>query len=259
VRRIICRVAYDGTAYSGWQEQPTAVTIEGELNKALQSLTGEEIHVIGASRTDAGVHALGNICVFDTDSTIPPERFYKAMNVRLPADIRVVESGEVAVDFHPRHQRTEKTYCYTIWNGDTENPLWNRYSMHRYGEMDLDGMELAGKHLVGTHDFKAFCSARTSAETTVRTIYDVTVQRSVEKPELIYIRVTGNGFLYNMVRIIAGTLVEIGAGLRNRESVLYALREKDRTLAGPTAPAKGLCLEEIRYPDAFFPTIRAKL
>ncbi len=249
MRRILCRVAYDGTEYAGWQLQPSVRTIEGELNRVLSDLIGEKIQVIGASRTDAGVHALGNICVFDTESRIPGDRFGRAMNVRLPADIRVVESAEVVPDFHPRHVNTEKTYCYTIWNDLIENPLTSRYSFHRYGEMNVEKMEMAGRHLIGTHDFKAFCSAKTSAETTVRTIYDVSVSKGVEDPRFIRIRVTGSGFLYNMVRIIAGTLVEIGAGMREKESVLFALREKDRTLAGPTAPPQGLCLEEIRFVD----------
>ena len=153
MRRIMLRVAYDGTGYSGWQEQENAITIESELNKALSSVTGEDISVIGASRTDAGVHAEGAVCVFDTDSRIPAEKFSYAANTRLPEAVRVWESTEVEPDFHPRHCNSEKTYEYRIWNDDFDNPLMTRYTHFIYRDIDVDAMDRAAQCLVGEHDF----------------------------------------------------------------------------------------------------------
>ncbi len=263
--RILMRVAYDGTAYSGWQLQPNAATIEGELNKALFDLTGEEIQVIGASRTDAGVHSLGNICVFDSDTQIPAEKICYALNTRLPEDIRVTQSREVDIDFHPRHIDSEKTYEYRIWNDRFPSPVLSRYSHFSYRRIDIDKMREAAELLVGEHDFGAFCSTGSQAETTVRTIYrldvveeyykDYKVDVSDDEKEdeldgfgrMIKIRVTGSGFLYNMVRIIAGTLLDIGTGLLEVSDMEKALSTHNREDAGPTAPACGLTMIGIRY------------
>ncbi len=238
MRRIMLRVAYDGTGYSGWQEQENAITIESELNKALSSVTGEDISVIGASRTDAGVHAEGAVCVFDTDSRIPAEKFSYAANTRLPEAVRVWESTEVEPDFHPRHCNSEKTYEYRIWNDDFDNPLMTRY---------VDAMDRAAQCLVGEHDFKSYCSTKAEVLSTVREIVSIRVERDSVESRLIRITVTGKGFLYNMVRIIAGTLIEVGTGLRTVESVKTALEAKDREAAGPTAPAKGLTLKRMIF------------
>ncbi len=235
-------VAYDGTAYHGWQVQPGTVTIEGELNRVLYELTGEEIQVIGASRTDAGVHALCNIAVFDTNVRMPGEKFSYAMNQRLPEDIRVVKSQEVQADFHPRKCETRKTYEYHIVNAEFPNPLRRLYTHFTYVTLDEVKMQKAAAYLIGEHDFKSFCSIATQAETTVRTITDLKVNR--QKDEIV-IQVTGNGFLYNMVRIIAGTLMEVGRGSYPPQRVKEILEAKERTLAGPTAPACGLTL--IKY------------
>lgn len=247
--RVLIRVAYDGTEYSGWQIQPNAVTIEEKLIEALQSLFGEEVKLIGASRTDAGVHALGNVGVFDVDTRIPAEKIAYAMNARLPEDIRVVESIEVASDFHPRHCDCEKTYEYSIWNDTFENPLCTRYAHFFYRELNLELMKEAAGHIVGTHDFTSFCAAASQVEDKTRTVYSVDIEK---KDKLITIRVRGNGFLYNMVRIIAGTLINVGSGLMSVEEVKKAVEGQNRALAGPTAPAKGLKLVKIDYIDNIF-------
>ena len=239
-RRIMLTVAYDGTNYHGWQIQPESITIEKVLNECLSSFLHEEISVIGASRTDAGVHAFGNLCVFDTDCTIPAERFPNAINALLPDDIKIQKGQEVELDFHPRKCDTRKTYEYHILNTDFDNPVYNRYSTHVYGYMDIDKMNEAGHYLVGEHDFTSFCSINAQALTRVRTLYDINVQRRNDE---IVISVTGNGFLYNMVRIIAGTLIDVGRGHTEPEKILSILNAKDRALAGPTAPAKGLILK----------------
>lgn len=243
-RRICLTVAYDGTAYCGYQVQNNGRTIEGELNRALKELTGEDIRVIGASRTDAGVHGLCNRAVFDTASRIPGEKFSYALNQMLPEDIRVRASGEVSPDFHPRHCDSRKTYEYHIWNAPFPNPLKRLYAHFTYVPLDIERMRQAAAHLVGEHDFASFCSAGSQAETTVRTIYALDVEKSGEE---IVIRVTGSGFLYHMVRIIAGTLMEAGCGRMEPERIKEILEARDRAAAGPTAPACGLILAEIVY------------
>lgn len=246
-KRVCLRVAYDGTAYRGWQVQNNARTIEGELNKALQEVTGEEIQVIGASRTDAGVHGLCNVAVFDTLSRIPGEKFSYALNQRLPEDIRVRESGEVPSDFHPRRCKSRKTYEYHIFNSAFPNPVKRLYSYFTYVPLDIEKMRQAAGYFPGEQDFASFCSAGSQAETTIRTIYELEVEKEGEE---IVIRVTGSGFLYNMVRIIAGTLMEAGCGRMEPEAVKRVIEAKDRAAAGPTAPACGLILTGLIYEDA---------
>lgn len=245
MKRIKLTVAYDGTDYNGWQVQPGVPTIEGELNKALSALTGENIAVIGASRTDAGVHALGNVAVFDTDSTILPERFSYALNTLLPKDVVVVAAEAVDGSFHPRHCNTVKTYEYRYDNALFPNPLMRRYAWHVRHLMDLEAMARASRCLVGEHDFKSFCCARSRVESTVRTIYSVDFERGGGGEAVL--RICGNGFLYNMVRIIAGTLAQVGTGLRSPQSVEEALLAMNREKAGITAPPQGLRLLEIQY------------
>lgn len=258
-RRILLRVAYDGTNYHGWQVQPNAKTIEGELNRVLTQLTGEKIQVTGASRTDAGVHALGNVAVFDTVSKIPAEKFSYALNQWLPEDIVIQSSLQVADDFHPRHCDCCKTYEYDILNRTFPLPAYRNTAYFLYGDLDLDAMRRACQAFPGEHDFASFCAAGAQVQTTVRTIYSLEVleqplavtgrgvlsQRSPER--LLTIRVRGNGFLYNMVRIIAGTLVEVGRGHIRPEEVEGIIAACDRAKAGPTAPARGLRLVEIKY------------
>ena len=247
MRRVRIFVAYDGTNYCGWQIQPNGVTIEEKLNKALNKLTGEDIRIIGASRTDSGVHALGNAAVFDTESSIPPERFAYALNQRLPEDIVVVKSDEVPADWHPRYQENiSKTYEYHIYNAEVPNPLKTRYCTFVSFPMDIEAMRKGAEYLVGEHDFKSFCAIGAQVKTTVRTIYACDVEK---EGDIITIRVTGNGFLYNMVRIIAGTLVQVGGGAIEPEAVKEILAKKDRSAAGPTAPAHGLTMMGIEFEE----------
>lgn len=250
MRRIRLVVAYDGTDYCGWQIQDNAVTVEGELIKALRTWLREDVEVIGASRTDSGVHALGNIAVFDTQSRIPAYKFAAGLNHYLPQDIRVQHSEEVEADYHPRRRATEKTYEYTILNTRMDLPTCQRYAYHVYRPLDTGRMREAAALLEGEHDFSAFCSAGSQVKSKVRTIYELTVR---EEPvpgcnggRKICLRVRGSGFLYNMVRIIAGTLIEVGEGRRTLDDVKEALSAGDRKKAGPTAPPQGLMLMEIR-------------
>ena len=279
MKRILLTVAYDGTGYSGFQAQKSGVpTIERELNRALTELTGVETEVSGASRTDAGVHALCNLAVFDTESRIPPEKFANALNVRLPEQICVQNSREVPADFHPRFCDTVKTYDYVIYNAPFPSPRKKRYTHYSYTPFDVEKMRDAAQYLVGEHDFKSFCSIHTQAQTTTRTITEIEVierpceeeqtaervaamippfdmdndsgtdpgpARRTVSPREIVIRVSGTGFLYNMVRIIAGTLMEAGRGALAPEQVKVILNACDRSKAGPTAPPEGLTL--VRY------------
>ena len=272
MRRIMLTVAFDGTNYSGWQIQPNKETIEGVLNRELSRLLNEEIKVIGASRTDSGVHAEGAVCVFDTESKIPGDKFSYAINQTLPEDIRIRNSKEVDITFHPRRVNSRKTYRYRIRHDEFPNPLDARYSYHVYTKLDIEAMRRACEFIKGKHDFKSFCSVHTDVDTTVRTVYDVHIDVTPDKrllqmsglmksagesgtmrsggesaagrirPEIIDIYVTGNGVLYNMVRIIAGTLIEVGQGKIKPEEIPAIIEACDREKAGPTAPAKGLTL-----------------
>lgn len=242
MKRVMLTVAYDGTAYHGWQIQPNGETIEGVLNRCLSVLLQEEIEVIGASRTDSGVHAMGNVAVFDTDSPIPAEKIAYALNQRLPEDIKIQKSEEVAADFHPRHCDSRKTYEYRIYCAPFPMPVKRLYAHFTYIPMDVERMRKAAAYLVGVHDFKSFCSAEAQVESTVRQVDSVEVEQ--EGNEII-LRIAGRGFLYNMVRIIAGTLMEVGRGHIAPEEVKTILEAKDRQAAGPTAPACGLTL--IKY------------
>ncbi len=247
MKRIMLTVAYDGTDYHGWQYQPGVATIEGELNRHLSQLLQEEIIVTGASRTDTGVHGLCNLAVFDTGTPIPPEKISYALNRRLPEDICIRGSREVEPDFHPRKRPCRKTYEYRIWNDAFENPLCRRYSHFICYPLDVKKMNEASHYLIGEHNFTSFCAAGSTVQTRVRTIHGLQVER---EGKMIIIRVTGNGFLYNMVRIIAGTLLEVGRGHREPEWVDEVLKAMDRTAAGPTAPAKGLVLKEYEFISA---------
>lgn len=239
MKRIELVVAYDGTNYRGWQIQKNGETIESMLNRALSDLTGEEIRVCGASRTDSGVHAMGNVAIFDTGARMAADKFSYALNQRLPEDIRIQRSREVAPDFHPRCQETIKTYEYRILNREFPLPAYRLNTYFTYYELDVERMRQAAAYLVGEHDFQSFCAAGAQVKTTVRTVYDLQVFR---EGDLITIRITGNGFLYNMVRIIAGTLIKVGTGEWEPSCIKEILKARDRRLAGPTAPAKGLTL-----------------
>lgn len=243
-RRVKLIISYDGTNYCGWQVQINGITVEEVINRELSRMLGEDIAVIGASRTDSGVHALGNVAVFDTFSKIPPEKMCFALNQRLPDDIRIQDSCEVPLDFHPRYCDSTKTYEYKILNRRFDNPVMRLYTHFVYMPLDYEKMHEAAKYLVGEHDFKSFCSARTQVTDTVRTIYSLDVSK---EDDIIKIRISGNGFLYNMVRIIVGTLIKVGLKVYPPEYVKEILEACDRNVAGPKAPAKGLTLIGIVY------------
>lgn len=249
MKRVMLKVAYDGTDYCGWQRQNNGITVQQVLEEELSRMLGEEIQVLGCSRTDSGVHSLGNLCVFDTDARIPADKISYALNQRLPEDISVMRSQEVPPNFHPRKWDSVKTYEYTIYNGRMRNPIYRKYSLFHYGKLDVLAMQAAAGYVVGEHDFASFCSAGSTADTTWRTVYSCTV---TQEGDLIRIRITGSGFLYNMVRIIAGTLMKIGSGQWKPDKMRKIIAARDRQAAGPTAPPEGLCLMEIELLDPPF-------
>lgn len=245
--RILMTVAYDGTRYSGWQKQkmPEVCTVQGELEKALQKLfRNPDLECIGASRTDAGVHALGQRAVIDIETTMPPEKLPLAIRPFLPEDIIVTEAREVPQAFHPRFDCVKKTYEYRFWNAPVKNPKERLYSSHQAKPLDIERMNRGAAALVGRHDFASFCAAGSSVSSTVRTIFDCHVER---EGDAVKIFVTGDGFLYNMVRIIAGTLMAVGLGKMPSEEVAEILESRDRRRAGQTAEPQGLTLLEIFY------------
>lgn len=244
MKRVKMIVAYDGTNYCGWQIQNNGITIEEVLNKTLTDLLKEPVTVTGASRTDSGVHSEGNVAVFDTENRMPADKICFALNQRLPDDIRVLQSEEVAPDYHPRKQNCTKTYEYKIVNRKIEVPTLRLYSHFCYFPLDVDAMREGGAYLTGEHDFKSFCTARGQAEDTVRTIYSLDIEKT---GDLITIRIKGSGFLYNMVRIIAGTLMKVGMGVYPPAHVEEILNARDRNVAGPKAAARGLTLVSLDY------------
>ena len=247
MKRFKLTVAYDGTAYCGYQYQPELPTVEGFVNDALSELLGENIVTIGASRTDSGVHAYGNVAVFDSDTRIPAEKLALALNTKLADDIRITESLEVAADFHPRKNVIDKTYEYRINTAKIPFPTDRLYIYNVKHKLDIAAMREAAKYIEGRHDFTSFCSAKTDKEDKVRTVFQIDVEEAL-RSELI-IRVRGDGFLYNMVRIIAGTLVKVGEGKILPDEIPPIIERKDRGHLGTTLPAKGLFLMGIRYKE----------
>ena len=244
MKRVKMIVANDGTNYKRWQVNPNGITIKEVLNKKLSELLGEEIVVSGASRTDSGVHSMGNVAIFDTNTRMPADKISFALNQRLPEDIVVQGSCEVPLDWHPRYQNSTKTYEYRILNRTFRMPTRRLDTYFYHYPLDVEKMQQAAAHLVGEHDFKSFCAVGAQVKTTVRTIYACDVEKN---EDIITIRVTGNGFLYNMVRIIAGTLIRVGGGEIAPEQMPEILAACDRAAAGPTAPAHGLTMMGIVY------------
>lgn len=244
MRNIMLVIEYDGTNYKGWQTQEKYPSIQEEIEKAIMKATGENVILYGSGRTDAKVHALGHVANFHTESKIPGERFRYAINNELPEDIRIISSQEVGLDFHSRFSATHKRYVYRIYNGKVERPLLRNHTCHVKYPLDIDLMTKASAYFVGTHDFKSFRGRRTSIKSTIRTIYSIDIGT---KDGIIEITVEGNSFLRNMVRIIVGTLIEVGAGLRDKDQIPEIISKKDRKAAGRTAPAQGLFLEKVYY------------
>lgn len=243
MRNLKLTIQYDGTKYCGWQKQPNASGIQGTIEYAIYEITKEKVNITGSGRTDAGVHALGQVANFKTKSRIPANRLPDALNAKLPKDISIIDCQEVSEDFHSRYSATGKIYRYLIYNKPYRSPLYKDISYHVRYDLDIQKMRSEAKSLVGTHEFKGFMSSGSSVKDTVRTIHNITIE---ESGDLIALEVEGNGFLYNMVRIIVGTLVDIGRG-RIDKSMEEIIASKDRGEAGHTAPAHGLFLKKVHY------------
>lgn len=284
MRRVKLTVAYDGTEYRGWQIQKNdPMTIEGQLLEALQTLMPREaatLQLIGASRTDAGVHACGNVAVFDTESTIPTKNFPVALNGKLPEDIRVMKAEDVPETFHPRHVQHEKHYCYSIDNRRIPDPLVRRFHYNYTYPLRIDRICRAAAHMLGVHDFTSFVNPDSQVfehgGDAVREVYSIditaryrddaggiktarfsagnaepmaSIWSEARQYEEVKIDITGSGFLYHQIRIMVGTLLQVGIGKIEPEGIEKILAAKDRTKAGPTVPANGLCLMELDYGD----------
>ncbi len=243
-RNIKLVLQYDGTAYHGFQRQPGLVTVQELLEKAIKAVTGEEVRVTGAGRTDAGVHARGQVVNFHTAATVPDERFPFALNSFLPPDVVVVAAQRVPTDFHARRSAKSKVYRYSVLNRLFPCPFLRRYAYHVPQGLNLPAMMEAAAYLVGRHDFASFRAAGGSARTTTRTLMALEWRK---EGDLLHLRAEADGFLYHMVRAIVGTLLEVGRGKLEPEEVRRILEARNRDLAGPTAPPHGLCLEEVRY------------
>ncbi len=235
---------FDGTAYHGWQIQKNAVTIQETVKNAVEKITGENVNLIGCGRTDTGVHAENYICNFHTSSSIPPEKFPYALNSVLPRDIVCLGARAAATDFHANRDAAGKRYVYRILNRPFSDAFFCRYAWHVKYPLDIEKMQSAAKAFLGEHDFIGFASSGFSVKTTVRKIYSLDATR---EGDIITIDISGNGFLYNMVRIIAGTLAEAGGGKINTSEMADIIKSGDRNRAGITAPPQGLCLKEVFY------------
>lgn len=246
MRRIRIIVSYDGTNYVGWQVQPNGISVQALLEKSLYELTGEQIRVEGSGRTDSGVHARAQVAHFETEARMAADKFAIAMNMHLPNDIRVLYSEECDPSFHARFSAKRKEYAYTVQLGPHADVFTRTTSLHLHYMPDIKAMQEAAEAVLGTHDFNAFKCTGSSMENTVRTITKSEWSRNGQY--LVY-SVEGNGFLYNMVRILVGTMLEIGSGKRLASDMRKAIESGDRSAAGATAPAHGLCLMRVVYPD----------
>lgn len=245
MQRYKCTVSYDGTGFFGYQVQPNKRTVQSELEEALLKLhKGKEVKVTASGRTDAGVHAKGQVIHFDTDLGIPDDRWPLALNSLLPDDISILSAEKAEDSFHARFDAAGKEYRYFLYLSKQRDPFSRHYAYQFPYQVDVEQMREAGRLLLGTHDFTSFCSAKTEMEDKVRTIKEITI---TQEGDMLSFRFIGNGFLYNMVRILVGTLLEIGSGDRNAEEIPELLRKKDRRLAGKTAPAHGLYLWKVFY------------
>lgn len=243
-KRVLLTIEYDGSAYCGWQRQQNGPSVQQKVEEALFKVTGERIGIIGASRTDAGVHALGQRAHFDVEMGIPPDKLPFALNTRLPRDIRVTAGREAGAHFHARFDAAGKEYGYLIYNRRHPSALLRDLSAHVSVPLDENAMARASRHLLGTHDFAAFQAAGGTAKTTIRRIDSVSVARQGDEIRII---IYGTAFLYNMVRIIAGTLIYAGQGRLPEDVFKRAIKTGDRLALGPTAPPEGLCLNRVDY------------
>ena len=247
MQRLLLTLRYDGTQYHGWQVQPNGVTVQQRMQDAIEKITGVRSGLTGCSRTDAGVHANMFCCAFNTESPLRGTRMVRALNANLPQDIAVYDCREVDDKFHPRYHAEGKRYVYRIWNSTARNPFWQPYSLFRNQPLDVARLQRAAQDYVGTHDYAAFCSAGSSVEDTVRTVRTCTVHRV---GEMVLFTVEADGFLYNMVRIMVGTLLDMANGRIAYDAIPAILQQKDRNRAGITAPPQGLFLDYVFYPSA---------
>jgi tRNA pseudouridine38-40 synthase len=261
MRTLKLTIAYDGTDYAGWQFQPGAATVQEAMERAIARVTGQSVRVLASGRTDAGVHAAGQVVGFHTESPLPPDVLRRALNAVLPHDIAVLEVAEAPDGFHPIRDAVRKRYRYTIHDGPDRDVFRRHLAWHyRYGRLDAEAMQRAAAALLGTHDFRSFETSGAERKSSVRTIFELRVQRGraggadrfphaerEEYEEYITIDVQADGFLYNMVRTIVGTLVEVGRGKRPETWPGEVLPAQDRRLAGPTAPPQGLCLMRVDH------------
>ena len=244
MRNIKLKIEYDGKDFNGWQKQPTKLNIQGEIERAIEEITGEKVDLIGSGRTDAGVHALGQVANFKTNSNIPIEKFPIALNTKLKRSIRIVDAEEVDERFHSRYNCKKKTYRYIINNSINGTAIYRNLEYNFSQELDVEKMNEAAKYFEGEHDFKGFKASGTSSKSSVREIYEANVYQENNK---VVIELTGNGFLYNMVRIISGTLLEVGIGKIKAKDIPDIINSGDREKAGKTLPPNGLYLVKVEY------------
>ena len=244
MRRIVLIIEYDGTDYVGWQVQPNGVSIQQRIYEAFNKLIGEAPVLHGSGRTDSGVHAMAQVAHFDTECRIPADKFCYALNTRLPSDIRIKASFEAPLDFHARFDVKKKHYFYRINNAPHASAFTGKYSLHVHYPLDIERLNEAAALFLGEHDFNAFRAAGGNTNTTVRTVYE---SEWIKKGTELYYHVTGSGFLYNMVRIMTGTMLRVGLGFEDPDIVSHALSDTKRCFAGDTAPAHGLTLMRVEY------------
>lgn len=245
MERIKCVVAYDGTNFAGYQVQPNERTVQGEIEKVLKRIHKEDIIIHSSGRTDAAVHAKGQVFHFDTPLFIPVEKWQLALNTQLPDDIYIESLEKVSTDFHARYSAEKKEYRYKISLKKERNVFWRNYLYHYPYKIDINKMEEAARYFIGTHDFTLFCSAKSNKEIKVRTIYDIQINQQEQELEIAFI---GNGFLYNMVRILVGVLLEVGQGRIAPQEIEKVLKKQHKRLRAKTAPGHGLYLWEVTYP-----------
>ena len=244
MRNIKLTIEYDGKDFNGWQKQPTKLNIQGEIERAIEQITGEKVDLIASGRTDAGVHSLGQIANFKTESKLPIEKFPVALNSKLKKSIRIQNAEEVEENFHSRYSCKQKTYRYIINNSKEGSAIYRNLEYHMPIKLVIKSMEKAIKYFEGEHDFKGFKASGTSSKNSVRKIYKAEIKKDGDR---ILIELTGSGFLYNMVRIIAGTIVEVGLGKIKPEDIPNIIESKDRTKAGKTLPPYALYLVKVEY------------
>ena len=247
--RYALLLSYDGTNYGGWQIQNNAVTVQQKLSEALEETFGYKVNITASGRTDSGVHAKAQVCHFDAQTSIPTEKLADALNARLPDDISVLQTVVAPEGFDAQSSAKRKTYCYRFYLSQRRYPLNDRYSVQIKHNVDLNKLKYAAKLFEGEHDFKAYCAAGSSVKTTVRTIYGIKVESDGLN---VAVFVTGNGFLYNMVRTLVGTMIYYAAGRLTEEDISRSLAQGDRNSVGKTMPAKGLTLESVEYQYKLF-------